>query len=425
MKLLRAGTVLPGPRGERVDDGAVVIDGTTIAFAGPVSELPRDLSDGVDDATEFGADVTLMPGLIDSHVHLGFDGGPGPVARMRSESDAEQLVLMLRSARELLSVGVTTARDLGARAFLDIVVRDAIAAGMARGPRLVTAGPPLTVTGGHCWFMGGECDDVEGVRHRVRLHHKAGVDLIKVMSTGGFMTHGSAPWFAQFTEEQLAAAVDEAHRVGKRVAAHAHGVEGIRRALGARVDTLEHCSFVRPDGTNTIDDDLVTKIAETSTYVCPTTNHRLPEMLAVRGDGWQPAVRTLYERGAKIIAGTDAGIDHVPHHAYVGGLEALVLLGIPEDEVLCAATVRAAEALAVGHITGRLAAGWEADVIAVGGDPLQDISVLNDLRLVMGRGEPFVPDRVERTAPDPATAQERAAQFQRAMASAPEARATA
>lgn len=399
MKMLTAGTMLPGPKGVRVEEAAVVVDETVIAYAGSASSVPAAIAEAIDDAVDFGPDATVLPGLIDSHVHLGFDGGPSPVARMKSETDAEQLVLMLRSARELLSVGVTTARDLGARGFLDVVVRDAIASGMARGPRMITAGPPMTVTGGHCWFMGGECDDLEGVRHRVRLHHKMGVDLIKVMSTGGFMTEGSAPWFAQFTEEQLQAAVDEAHRVGKRVAAHAHGVEGIRRALGAGVDTLEHCSFVHPDGTNTVDDDLVDRIVATGTYVCPTINYRIPAMMAARGGGWEPAVKRLYDQGANIIAGTDSGIDNVPHYEYVGGLEALASLGLPNDEVLYAATVRAAEGLAIAGTTGRLAAGFDADVIVVDGNPLDDIAALNELRMVMARGTEFAPDPVAHAAP--------------------------
>jgi imidazolonepropionase-like amidohydrolase len=145
---------------------------------------------------------TIMPGLIDSHVHLAFDGGPNPAARMRAETGEQQLMLMLRSARELLGVGVTTARDLGSRGYLAVAVRDAIAAGLARGPRLVVAACPITVTGGHCWFMGGEADSEDDLRHLVRTHHKNGADLIKVMSTVGFMTSGSAPWYAQFTTAQ-------------------------------------------------------------------------------------------------------------------------------------------------------------------------------------------------------------------------------
>src|SRR5262249_59188004 len=157
-------------------------------------------------------DSTIMRGLIDSHVHLGLDGGPTPVARMRAETDEQQLVLMLRSARDLLGVGVTTARDLGGRGYLAVVVRDAIASGLARGPRMVVAASPVTVTGGHCWFMGAEADSEDDLRRMVRTHHKHGADLIKVMATGGVMTAGSAPWYAPFTTPQLALDVAGARR---------------------------------------------------------------------------------------------------------------------------------------------------------------------------------------------------------------------
>jgi len=164
-----------------VQDGR--IESITIGAGGPAPA-----SHAVIDATG----LTVLPGLIDCHVHLAFDGGPAPVARMRAEDDARQVALMTRNARRLLSVGVTTARDLGGRGYLGVSVRDAIADGTLRGPRLLTAGPPLTVTGGHCWFMGAEADGEQEVRRMVRQHHKHGVDLIKIMSTGGFMTEGSA-----------------------------------------------------------------------------------------------------------------------------------------------------------------------------------------------------------------------------------------
>lgn len=396
MYVLLADRALAGPQLTMVHGAAVLVNNGTIVWVGREAELSADQYPADADVRRFG-DATLMPGLIDAHVHLAFDGGPAPVARMMAENDAEQVALMLRSARELLSAGVTTARDLGARGYLDIAVRDSVANGTVRGPRLLTAGSPITVTGGHCWFMGGECDSEDDVRRAVRRHHKAGVDLIKVMSTGGFMTAGSAPWFAQFTEGQLRAAVEEAHRLGKRVAAHAHGTEGIRRAVAAGVDTIEHCSFVGEGGVRSVDLELADRIAEQGIFVCTTTNHRLPAMVAARGPGFRPAIGTLHERGVKIIAGADAGIDNVPHHAFVGGLEAMALQGLTTADVLHAATVRGAEALGLGDVTGRLRAGYAADLIAVAGDPLRRLDALRDLRLVVAAGEEFVPDPVPPT----------------------------
>jgi imidazolonepropionase-like amidohydrolase len=374
---------------ETLADGAVVIGDRTVDWAGPAAALPAEYA--ARPRTDY-PDATIMPGLIDSHVHLGFDGGPNPATRMRAQTDEQQLILMLHSARELLGVGVTTARDLGARSYLDVVVRDAIAAGLARGPRMVVAARPITVTGGHCWFMGGEADSEDDLRRMVRTHHKHGADLIKVMSTGGFMTTGSAPWYAQFTVAQLAVIVEEAGRVDKAVAAHAHGIEGIRRAVEAGVTTLEHCSFVTETNERRFDEPLAAMIAERGIVVCPTINVNAPYVAELTGIVVGEHLAAMHEMGVRIIAGTDAGIDNTPHHQYVGGLEYLVKLGFRPAEVLAMATTEAAAALGVGTVTGRLAPGYEADVIVVDGDPLADIAVLGSLRRVIARGRDYVPD---------------------------------
>jgi imidazolonepropionase-like amidohydrolase len=386
-EVLSASRVMTGD--ETVDNGAVVIGDRTVDWAGPAEALPAEYL--AMPRTDYPGS-TILPGLIDSHVHLGFDGGPDPAARMRGETDGQQLVLMLRSARELLGVGVTTARDLGARAYLNVVVRDAIAAGLARGPRMIVAARPITVTGGHCWFMGAEADSEDDLRRMVRTHHKRGADLIKVMSTGGFMTTGSAPWHAQFTTAQLAVIVEEAARVDKPVAAHAHGIEGIRRAVDAGVSTLEHCSFVTETNERRFDERLAARIAERKIFVCPTINVNAPYVVKLTGINVGQHVKPMHEMGVRIIAGTDAGVDNTPHHQYVGGLEFLVSLGFRPGEVLAMATTEAAAALGVGAITGRLAAGYDADLIVVDGDPRTDIAVLGKLRRVIARGRDYRPD---------------------------------
>jgi imidazolonepropionase-like amidohydrolase len=390
MRLYTADALLTRASAEVVHRGGVLIDGGQIVAAGP-SEALRSLGPGAE-VVDLGA-VTLLPGLIDAHVHLGFDGSPDPVARMRAETDAEQLVLMRRSARQLLQAGVTTARDLGARAFLDIAVRDTIARGTADGPRLVTAGRPLTPAGGHCWFMGGECGSVGELRRMVRLHHEMGADLIKVMSTGGFMTTGSAPWFAQFTPAELSAVTAEAHRLGKRVAAHAHGKEGIARAVAAGVDTIEHCSFAGPDGEfgSDFDPALAEEIAVAGIFVCPTINVTAPIMRERHGPVLEEVIMGLHQHGVPLIAGTDAGTDNCPHGAYVCGLEALAEAGLPAREVLEAATLRAARALGVEDRTGSIAPGKDADLIAIRGDPLRNVSALHHIELVVTRGRQFIP----------------------------------
>jgi imidazolonepropionase-like amidohydrolase len=386
-EVLAAPRVMTGD--ETVTDGAIVMGDRTVDWVGPAAALPAQYQ-GMPRADY--PDSTIMPGLIDCHVHLGLDGGPNPAARMRRETDAQQLVLMLRSARDLLGVGVTTARDLGARAYLDVVVRDAIADGLARGPRMVVAARPITVTGGHCWFMGGEADSDDDLRRMVRTHHKHGADLIKVMSTGGFMTTGSAPWYAQFTAGQLAVIVEEASRVDMPVAAHAHGIEGIRRAVAAGVTTLEHCSFVTETNDRRFDEALAARIAEQKIFVCPTISANAPYIAELTGIVVGAHVRAMHELGVRIITGTDAGIDNNPHHQYVGGLQYLVTLGFEPAEVLAMATTEAAAALGVGAITGRLAPGYDADLIVVDGDPRADLAVLGQLRRVITRGRDYLPD---------------------------------
>jgi imidazolonepropionase-like amidohydrolase len=385
--------VLTAPRvftGEQtLNDAAVVIGDLSVDWVGGAGALPAEFA--ALPRTDYPG-ATILPGLIDGHVHLALDGGPEPAARMRAETDAQQLVLMLRSARDLLGVGVTTARDLGARGYLDVVVRDAIAAGLARGPRMVVAASPVTVTGGHCWFMGGEADSEDDLRRVVRTHHKHGADLIKVMSTGGFMTKGSAPWHAQFTTAQLAVIVEEARRVGKRVAAHAHGTEGIRRAVEAGVTTIEHCSFVTETNERRFDEALAARIAEQGIFVCKTVNVNAPYVAELSGLVVGEYLMTMHEMGVRLFAGTDAGVDNTPHHQYVGGLEYLATLGFRPGDVLAMATTQAAAALGVDDITGRLAPGYDADLIVVDGDPLADISVLGKLRRVIARGRDYVPD---------------------------------
>jgi imidazolonepropionase-like amidohydrolase len=387
-EVLAAARIITGE--QTLADGAVVIGARTVEWAGPAVAVPAQYAAWP--RTDYPGSA-ILPGLIDSHVHLGFDGGPDPVGRMRAETDAQQLVLMLRSARELLGVGVTTARDLGARSGLDVVVRDAITEGMAPGPRMVVANSPVTVTGGHCWFMGGEADSEDDLRRIVRSHHKHGADLIKVMSTGGFMTGGSAPWYAQFSVAQLAVVVAEAKRLDKAVAAHAHGLEGIRRAVEAGVTTIEHCSFVTETNERRYDERLADQIAERGIFVCPTINVNAPYVAELTGRAVGENVMKMRDAGVRIIAGTDSGVSNCPHHQYAGGLQSLVnVLGFQPAEVITMATTEAAAALGLGSVTGRLAPGFDADLIVVDGDPEADIAALGRLRRVIARGRDYLPE---------------------------------
>jgi imidazolonepropionase-like amidohydrolase len=402
MELLTPDRVMTGADREVIEGGAVLVDGSSIVAVGPAEQV-RSRPEAAGASVRDLSGHTLMPGLIDCHVHLGFDASEAPVPHMMASSDHQLLVEMLRNARRLLAAGVTTARELGARGLLDLVVQEAIEERKAAGPRLIVSNQPITVTGGHCWFMGCERDDHDGLRRAVREHHKAGAQVIKVMSTGGFMTAGSAPWHAQFGLDELRVIVEEARRVGKLVAAHAHGLTGIRNSVAAGVDTIEHCSWASETGEN-FDEEVAADIVDKGIFVCPTANvHLLRPREVPLGAYPVPAelirrrkerLRRMWQMGVRLVAGTDAGINLVAHGAYAYGLEALGATGMSAEEVIECATSRAAQACGLGAITGTVTPGKDADLVAVPGNPVADLSVLHHPAMIMTRGRVYDPAAV-------------------------------
>jgi imidazolonepropionase-like amidohydrolase len=326
-------------------------------------------------------DVTLLPGLIDAHVHLGFDAGRDPVAQMRSDSDATLLLRMRLAARRALAAGITTLRDLGDRNYLGLTLRDWFRQGPELGPAIIAAGPPITVTGGHCYFMGGEADGELEVRRAVRAHVKAGVDVIKMMATGGHMTGGTNPGLPQYTVAEIRAAVEEAHRLGRQLTAHAHGPTGIACAVEAGVDCIEHCSF-RVDGVRRPDFALISRIAAQGIAVSPTVGAPTPLM-----EDFVPILERMHAEGVRLVASTDAGIGPMrPHDALPHAVIFLAGCGLSNAEALASATSVAAAVCGVGDRKGALQAGKDADLVAVGGDPLRDIGALLDVRAVFCHG---------------------------------------
>ncbi len=395
--LLTAEAMFDGRGANLVERPAILVEGASIARV--TVEGDPSLPPNVETIDLPGH--TLMPGLIDGHVHLVFDGGPDPVASLRTETDEHALLRMAIHAGSMLDAGITTARDLGDRTFLSLHVRDAIAEGLMPGPRLLCAGPPLTTTAGHCWYLGGEVDGEVAIRKGVRERVKRGVDCLKVMATGGGMTPGSNMLREQFSVAELTAMVDEAHRLEKTIAAHCHATVGIRLAVAAGVDTLEHCSFHGPSGTE-FDEALAAEIARTGIWISPTiaSTSRLltPERLASMDDATRARVhmfisgrwdwmRAAREMGCKFIASTDCGIPNSPHNQLPASLAAWVEEGgFPAAEVLRAATGTIADALGIGGITGSLSPGLAADIIAVPGNPLVASGLLEKVDFVMKEG---------------------------------------
>ncbi|PJE95837.1 amidohydrolase [Streptomyces carminius] len=392
--LLSAGGVVTGPDGRLLRDGAVLVQGGVITAVGPRTELEGRAPH---DATRFAyPGGTLLPGLVDAHVHLVLDAGPDPVTALQHTDDAALLPTMAHRARQLLNAGVTTVRDLGDRGGLAIRLRDEIAAGRQSGPRVLAAGTPLTAPGGHCWFLGGEAEGADAIRRVVRRTVERGADVVKVMATGGGLTRGGPPvWAAQFTTDELRLVVEEARQAGLPVAAHAHGTAGIAAAVAAGVSTIEHCTWMGPDGFE-VREDVVEEMAARGIAVCPAASpdwrgfaHRFgPE----RAQEMFARMAWMHQRGVRLIAGTDAGISRAVFDDPVSSLEFFAHLGHTPAQIIDLATHRTAQALGIGHDTGLLHPGYRADLLAVAGNPLDDLQALRNPRLVMTGGHPHLPE---------------------------------
>lgn len=293
---------------------------------------------------------------------------------------------MLASASALLSAGVTTARDLGAPRYLDVAVRERIRTGAAPGPDLLLATTPLTTYGGHCWFLGGQSGDEAELRDLVRANDERGADWIKVMVTGGFTTGPSSPFTPQFESGAVRAVVEEAHSLGMPVAAHAHATSGIRVALDAGVDTVEHCTWLTPNGFD-IDLGLVDRLADRGPVVCPTVNHSARQAHGRLPWAWRSAhLRMMRDAGVRFVVGTDSGIPRSPHDRYVDSLPPYEDLGMTPLEIIELATHGTASALGIGNVTGSVEVGKRADVLAVDGDPSGNLQDLQNLTFVMADG---------------------------------------
>jgi imidazolonepropionase-like amidohydrolase len=381
-QLLTADQVLPGPAGQRIRDGAVLFQDGTILAVGPRADVER-LASPTAERQDFPGG-TILPGLINCHVHLVFDAAGDPV---KASAEATHTELAGR-ADQLLRSGVTTARDLGDRDGLAIEFRDR----QAHGLRVVASGPPITVPNGHCWFLGGAADGEAELRARVRRNAELGADVIKVMASGGQITPNSpSMWDCQFTTAELAAIVDEAGKAGLPVAAHAHGTDAIAAAADAGVTTIEHCTWLRQGGGGyDLRDDVAAKIAERGIFACvawPSDWRGFMNRLgAARADLVADRFTWMAEHGIRMIPGTDAGAGNSGFDDFAGALQLYEHLGFDREYVMEMATTTSAEALGIGDTTGQLSPGLSADLLIVDGDPLSDLANLARLQRVVARG---------------------------------------
>jgi imidazolonepropionase-like amidohydrolase len=348
-------------------------------------------------------DGTLMPGLVDAHVHLVSDAGIGSLERAGSMTPAEVDAEIEKSLATQAAAGVTTVRDLGDRDYRTLGFRDRRTAGQ---PRIVAAGPPITVPGGHCHYLGCTAATPDDLVAAVAAHHERGVDVIKVMASGGFLTPGTDMLGAQYAVADLRVLVGAAHDVGLEVLAHAHSINGMEVALAAGVDGIEHFTGISDEG-SVISDELLDRVAAAGVLVDPTMGNDLSKVPLLPPPPPQIAevmesmgldqvtmftrryeqVGRMRERGVGVVPGVDAGAMPLKAHGNAWlAVTDLVRSGYPVEEALVAGTSGAADACGVGSETGRLAAGYDADLLVVDGDLRSDPDALGRPQAVLVRG---------------------------------------
>jgi imidazolonepropionase-like amidohydrolase len=388
VKVIRAGRLIDGTGAAAQHNRALYVEDGQIIGIESAGEAPADAE--VIDLS----DLSVIPGLIDCHVHLVFSRSVYALGDLLVEDDHQLLLRGVAAAREALGSGITTVRDLGGRGGVTFRLRDAIAAGLIAGPRILAAGSPITITGGHCHFLGLEADDEAAVRAAARRELKSGANCLKIMATGGRMTPGTNPGVAQYSVAELRAAVDEAQRAHVTLAAHALGTPGIRNATAAGVNTIEHCNWLGPDGTVAFDERVAAQMAEQGTGVVPTLAP-LKRSAPVLREQIMDCMRRMATLGVPIVAGTDAGVSLTPFDSLPGELEIYVTdVGLTPIQAIQAATGTAARALGLDSTLGTLVPGRAADLVAVAGDPSVRIEDVRAVRVVIKGGRTVVKDGV-------------------------------
>jgi imidazolonepropionase-like amidohydrolase len=377
-------------RAARLFDGeSLVPTAVVVVDGGRITGVEGAVPEGMD-VVDLG-DVTLLPGLVDAHTHLVFDAGDDAVGRLDTVDDAELLEGARVAALTALDAGITTVRDLGDRGYVTMRLRDEFAAEPGSGPQILAAGPPITTPRGHCWFLGGEARGADGVRAAVRERAERGADVIKVMASGGEITPGSRPWDTQFGLAELRAAVSQAHRLGLPATAHAHCAAGIANVAAAGFDSVEHCSFRTPDGAQA-DPVIIDALLQAGVAVSATLGHLPDEPVPPHVAELIPKFTRVFHQvrasGVRVVCSSDAGINRAkPHDVLPWGLGEMVdLIGYSTVEALRSATSTAADVCRVGDRKGRIAVGYDADLLAVHGDPTADIAAVRSVAAVFRAG---------------------------------------
>jgi imidazolonepropionase-like amidohydrolase len=373
--------------GAMLDQATVVLRGSKIVATGPsrTVTIPKG-------ATRIdGRGLTVTPGLIDCHVHLCLGGEPDVVAAVESEQPFYTLLKSSKHAQATVEAGFTTVRDVGSRDHSIFALKRAIDAGVVPGPRIVGAGLAICMIGGHARFIGQEVQGVEQVRQAVAAQVGAGAGVIKVIASGGVLTPGTSPDEAQMTQEELQAAVGEAKRAGRKVAAHAHGAAGMKNAIRAGVHSIEHATLM--------DEEAATLFQRHGVYMVPTLSALATTAACRRGCGipdsardkakamtkrHQASFKLAHRHGLPIAMGTDAGTPFNFHGDNAQELERMVALGMTPMEAIIASTAAAARLLGMQDQIGTITRGREADLVLFEGNVLAHIDWLRDKRRIVG-----------------------------------------
>ena len=388
--LIRNVNLIDGLGGEPRRGWAVAVEADRIAWIGPAAQAPAFRPESVID----GGGRSLLPGMINCHVHLCNDGAADLFGQVLNDSIPIATIRSVLNARLTLRAGITTVRDCGAANQIAIEVGKAVDRGLIEGPRVRAAGRVVTMTGGHGHFIGREADGADEVRKAVRAEIKGGASFIKVMATGGVLTPGVDPTQTAFSIEEMQAAVEEAHKAGKPAASHAIGNGGIKNALKAGIDSVEHGFY--------LDDEAINLALKQESFLVPTLiavdqivnngpSGGIPDWVVRKAVGESGHHRESFvmavKSGVKIAAGTDAGTPFNPHGDLALELAKMVEFGLPPMLALVAATSNAARLLRMQDQIGSVEKGKLADLILVDGDPLHDIGVMRRPSFVMKSGQ--------------------------------------
>jgi imidazolonepropionase-like amidohydrolase len=392
--LIRTGHILDVKTGAEPAAQTIIITGDRITSIAPTASTPKQSGDTEIDLTRY----TVMPGLIDVHTHLTMANNFDPYFEL-SMTPAKEAIIGVENAKVTLEAGFTTVRNVGANDFTDVALRDEINAGHIPGPHMQVSGPALGITGGHMdenllpyeFHIHGQgvADGVPAVQHQVRENIKYGADLIKIGATGGVLSKGDDPQASQYTLEEMQAIVADAHRLGRKVAAHAHGAQGILWASQAGVDSIEHGSYLNDEG--------IAMMKKKGTYLVPTAylidwmqqygnlppiyQQKMKDVSAVEK---QNAIKAI-KAGVKIALGTDAAV--YPHGLNAHEVDVYVnQFGMSPLAAIQTGTINAADLMSWTDKIGTLEPGKWADIIAIDGDPLKDVKILQHVNFVMKSG---------------------------------------